>query len=163
MSAGGAPPTPIVWPAGPAVQLTRRFPDAPATLFRAFTDPAALQQWWGPRDFAITAIAFPAEEGRDYRVELRAPDGSRWAHEGRFLEVRPPTTLAYTWRWVEGPLPPVETLVELTFRAEGAGTVLSVRHGPFADQAGCDRHVVGWTDTFARLEAWARHSESRRQ
>lgn len=156
MSGGESFGSPIVWPAGPAVQLTRRFPDAPATLFQAFTDPAALRQWWGPRDFTIIALCFTAEVGRAYRVELRAPDGSRWAHEGRFLDVRPPTTLAYTWRWVEGPLPPVETLVELTFRADGAGTELSVRHGPFADQATCDQHVVGWADTLARLETWPR-------
>jgi uncharacterized protein YndB with AHSA1/START domain len=138
------------------VQLTRRFPDAPETLFRAFTDPAALRQWWGPRDFTIVAIDFPAEEGRGYRVELRAPDGSRWAHEGQFLEVRPPAVLTYTWRWVEGPLPPVDALVELTFREDGAGTVLSVRHGPFGNQGACDQHVAGWTDTFARLDVWLR-------
>jgi len=147
---------PVVWPAGPAVRLTRRFPDAPDTLFRAFTDPAALRQWWGPRDFVITAIDFPAEEGRSYRVDLRAPDGSPWAHEGRFLQVRPPHALAFTWRWVAGPMPPVETLVELTFTADSRGTLLAVRHGPFANQPDCDQHVVGWTETFDRVAAWLR-------
>jgi uncharacterized protein YndB with AHSA1/START domain len=145
---------PIVWPAGPAVQLTRRFPDDPATLFRAFTDPVALRQWWGPRGFTITGIDFPAVEGRAYRVTLQAPDGSQWAHEGHFLRVRAPEELSYTWTWVEGPLPPVDTLVELTFAADGSGTRLSVRHGAFGNQAECDQHLLGWSDSFERAEIW---------
>ncbi|MGE0816869.1 MAG: SRPBCC domain-containing protein [Vicinamibacterales bacterium] len=138
------------------VTLTRRFPDDPGTLFRAFTDAAALRQWWGPRDFLIEAIDFPAVVGATYRVTLRAPDGSRWAHEGRFLEVDPPGRLAYTWRWVEGPLSRAETLVELGFASVPGGTLVTVSHSRFESDAECEAHLVGWTDTFARVDAWLR-------
>jgi uncharacterized protein YndB with AHSA1/START domain len=136
------------------VTLTRRFDDDPATVFRAFTDPAALRLWWGPRDFRIEAIEFPAVEGRRYHVQLTAPDGSHWAHEGRFLTVEPPHRLAYTWQWTHGPLSRVETLVDLTFTAEGQGCLLTVSHSRFASDEERSAHHVGWTDTFDRVTAW---------
>lgn len=140
--------------AGHGATLTRRFPDPPDTLFRAFTDPEALRQWWGPRDFRIATIEFPAEVGAVYRVTLTAPDGSTWAHEGRFLEVDPPRRLVYTWQWTDGPLARVETLVELTFADASGGTLVTVSHSRFVSDVECELHVDGWDDTFARLDAW---------
>ncbi len=96
---------------------------------------------------------FPAVEGATYRVRLRAPDGTRFAHVGTFLRVAPPTELSYTWQWTEGPLDPAETLVELSFVAERGGVVVGLCHSRFANQAECDKHV-GWIDSFNRLEAW---------
>lgn len=137
-------------------RLTRRFPDSPETLFRAFTDPDALRQWWGPKDFRIDTIEFPAAVGAAYRVTLTAPDGSRWAHEGRFLEVDPPRRLVYTWQWTAGPLSRVETLVELTFAGESGGTLVTVSHSRFGSDVECDLHADGWDDTFVRMAAWLR-------
>jgi hypothetical protein len=48
----------------------------------------------------------------------------------------------------------------LTFTADARGTLLAVRHGPFANQPDCDRHVVGWTDTFERVAVWRRRVRS---
>lgn len=139
---------------GRGLTLTRQFPDDPDTLFRAFTSVEALRAWWGPRDFRIDTIAFPARVGETYRVTLTAPDGSRWAHGGRFLEVDRPRRLVYTWQWTEGPLSRRETLVELTFEAVAGGTRLTVAHSRFVSDAECDAHGGGWTDTFDRVSEW---------
>lgn len=146
------PATPFGHPHG--VRLTRRFPDDPETLFAAFTDPEALRQWWGPYGFRIDAIAFSARVGEIYRVRLTEPDGSRWAHEGRVLEVERPHRLTYTWQWTEGPLSRDETLVELEFTPDGRGTVVSVTHSRFASDTECEAHATGWTDTYERVGAW---------
>jgi uncharacterized protein YndB with AHSA1/START domain len=146
--------TPSPGSAAHGVTLTRRFADDPLTVFRAFTDPEALCRWWGPRDFRIETIDFPARVGEMYRVILRAPDGSRWAHEGRFLEVAPPHRLCYTWQWTEGPMSTVETLVALSFDAVPGGTRVTVSHSCFVSDAECDAHTIGWTDTFDRVSAW---------
>jgi len=138
----------------PGATITRRFPDARAVLFEAFTDPQALLQWWCPNGFRTIALDFAAVEGRPYRVELRASDGSRWVHEGHVLVVQPPERLAYTWRWTEGPLSRVETLVDISFQADGTGTTVTVSHTKFvsADEAGA--HRQGWTEAFDRLHDW---------
>lgn len=142
------------------VRLTRRLPDDPQSVFRAFTDADALRQWWGPRDFRIETIDFPARVGATYRVTLAAPDGSHWAHEGTFVEVEPPRRLVYTWSWTEGPMSDAETLVELTFDAVPGGTLVTVVHSGFTRDVECDAHATGWTDTFERVSRW--FSASRR-
>lgn len=140
------------WP-GLALELSRWFEAPVGTVFTAFTDAARLRQWWGPRDFVIEEIEFPAVEGASYRVALRAPDGSRYVHVGEFLEVLPPSRLSYSWRWVEGPLQREEMRVELRFTGERDGTRVDLRHSRFADEASRRAHG-GWPDSFDRFAAW---------
>lgn len=139
--------------AGTSLALSRWFEAPVEEVFEAFTDPARLRQWWGPRNFVIEELDFPAVEGASYQVRLRAPDGSTYAHVGEFLEVRPPGRLSYSWRWVEGPLPRGETLVELDFHAEDLGTRVELRHSRFPDAATRDAHA-GWPDSFDRFAEW---------
>lgn len=140
------------WP-GLALELSRWFAAPRAKVFTAFTDPVLLRQWWGPRGFFIEEIEFPAIEGSAYRVALRAPDGSRYVHVGKFLIVQRPSRLSYSWRWVEGPMDSRETLVELSFTTEGEGTRIELRHSRFPTQAVRDAHC-GWPDSFAQFERW---------
>lgn len=135
------------------LELDRWFEAPIERVFEAFTDPSLLRQWWGPRDFVIEEIHFPARVGEVYRVSLRAPDGARFAHVGRFRDVTPPRRLSYTWEWIDGPLPRGETLVELTFEAEAGGTRVRLKHSRFADAATRDAHR-GWPDSFDRLVTW---------
>jgi uncharacterized protein YndB with AHSA1/START domain len=141
------------WDGTPAVRLTRWYAASLEEVFRAFTDPRLLRQWWTPRGFVVEDIDFPARVGASYRVRLRAPDGTRFTHTGTFLEVTPPTALIYSWRWIEGPLDPAETLVELSFVEQRGGVVIRLSHSRFANQAEADRHV-GWLQAFDLLETW---------
>lgn len=132
----------------------RRWYDAsPHEVFRAFTDSALLRQWWGPRGFTFEQLDFRAAEGRRYSVQLRAPDGTAFAHEGVFLVVDPPRALSFTWRWTAGPLDPAETLVELVFTPARGGVEVALHHSRFSNQAECDKHV-GWSESFDELERW---------
>lgn len=141
------------WPGTPTLRISRWYAGTRDEVFRAFTDPRLLRQWWGPRGFTIEEIDFPAREGASYRVTLRAPDGTLFAHVGTFLEVRPPAALSYTWRWVEGPLDHAETLVALSFVEERGGVSIDLTHSRFASEAERDKHA-GWHDSFAALEGF---------
>lgn len=138
---------------GLCLELSRWFEASPERVFAAFTEPQQLRQWWGPRGFAIEEIEFDAAAGQTYRVQLRAPDGQRYAHTGVFTKVERPHRLHYTWKWIEGPLQREEMLVELRFQAEGAGTRVELRQSRFIDQASLKAHK-GWPDSFNRLQAW---------
>ena len=141
---------PAPWDATPAVRLTRRYDATPEALFRAFTDPALLRQWWKPDGFVVDRLDFPARAGADYRIRLRAPDGTVFEHVGTILEVVPPRSLVYTWRWTEGPLERDETLVELSSAPDGTGSRVTVCHSRFATEAEADRHV-GWRQALDAL------------
>lgn len=140
--------------AGPALELSRWYDASVTAVFAAFTDPDLLRQWWGPRGFTMEALDFEPVEGNAYRIVLRAPDGSRYVHVGEFLQVVAPSRLSYSWRWVEGPLPRGDTLVELRFEAVANGTEVYLRHSGFHDASTCDAHVGGWSDSFDRYALW---------
>jgi uncharacterized protein YndB with AHSA1/START domain len=143
-------PADTLWPDTAALRITRWYDATPDEVFRAFTDPDLLRQWWGPRGFIFEQLDFPAAEGRPYSVRLRSPDGTSFAHEGVFLQVDAPRALAYSWRWTEGPLDRAETLVQLTFVPERQGVTVSLCHSRFANQDECDKHV-GWVQSFDQL------------
>lgn len=139
--------------AGFALELSRWYDASCERVFEAFTEPALLRQWWGPRGFVIEEIDFPALTGRRYRVALRDPEGRRHVHVGRFLEVTPPRRLRYSWDWIEGPLAPIQSVVELRFEAEDDGTRVELVHSRFLTAEARDAHT-GWADSFARLATW---------
>ncbi|MCB1055811.1 MAG: SRPBCC domain-containing protein [Acidobacteria bacterium] len=140
------------WPST-TLALSRWYKASIDEVFEAFTNPELLRQWWGPRNFTIEDLSFPAVEGGEYRVRLRAPDGSTYAHSGTFQEVRRPDRLCYSWRWTEGPFPDDDTLVELDFHAEDGGTRVELVHSRFPDRATRDAHG-GWVDSLERLTTW---------
>ena len=142
-----------LWPSPASLNLSRWYAASPEQVFRAFTDPALLRHWWGPRGFTIEHLDFPAAEGAAYSVRLRAPDGTTFAHEGVFLTVDAPRALAYSWRWTDGPLGRGQTLVELSFTAERGGVTVTLCHSRFVNQDECDRHG-GWAQSFDQLEVW---------
>jgi uncharacterized protein YndB with AHSA1/START domain len=77
--------------------ITRTF-DAPRELvFRAFTDPAHVDHWWGPKGFTITTRSMDVRPGGEWRFVMRGP--SEWGDfENRIVydEIVPPERLVYT-------------------------------------------------------------------
>ena len=63
--------------------ITRVF-DAPRELvWKAFTDPERMRQWWGPKGFSVIASKMDLRPGGTYHYGMRAPDGTpMW---GRFV------------------------------------------------------------------------------
>lgn len=71
------------------IQSTRRFAASPRRLHEAFTDPAQLRRWWGPKDFTLTFEVFEPRVGGEWRFVLHGPDGSDYPNLKRFTEVAP--------------------------------------------------------------------------
>src|ERR1700756_4323405 len=56
--------------------ITRIF-DAPRELvFRAWTEPAHLARWWGPRGYTLPSCQLDLRPGGAYSFEMHAPDGA---------------------------------------------------------------------------------------
>jgi uncharacterized protein YndB with AHSA1/START domain len=134
------------------LEIERVFRAPPSVVFTAFTDPAELAKWWGPKGFTIPSLRFEPRVGQSYRITMQPPDGEAFYLMGEFREVEPPARLAYTFEW-EPPVPDdVETLVELTLRGlRGATQVVLIQH-PFKTEARRALHQDGWTDSFDKLE-----------
>jgi uncharacterized protein YndB with AHSA1/START domain len=71
-------------PGIPQVVMTREF-DAPRELlFRAYTEPELMTQWWGPRRFSMTIDRFEPRHGGEWRFLHRDDDGSEHGFRGVF-------------------------------------------------------------------------------
>ena len=79
-----------------SVTLTRIF-DAPRSLvWKAWTDPKMMAQWFGPRCFTNPVCELDVRVGGSLRVVMRGPDGNEYPMKGEFREVTPPERLVFT-------------------------------------------------------------------
>jgi uncharacterized protein YndB with AHSA1/START domain len=75
------------------ITLTRVFAAPRELVWRAFTEPAMLAEWYGPNGFRTETEAFELRVGGEWRSVMIAPDGTRFPNNGTFLEVDPPSRL----------------------------------------------------------------------
>jgi uncharacterized protein YndB with AHSA1/START domain len=108
----------------------------------------------GARGIHLSEVIFDVRVGGAYRIAMQPPEGELFHLVGEYVEVSPPSRLAYTFRWEPPDPDDQETLARLTLRERGGATEIELTHGPFATEARRDLHEAGWSDTLARL---ARH------
>src|SRR6266487_2540262 len=109
----------------------------PETLYRAFTDPAALAVWQAPGDMTGKVHSFDDRVGGGYQMSLYYPSsettspGKTEDREDRytswFVELTPPRKIveAITFDTVN-PAFKGEMIMEATFEAENGGTTVSL-------------------------------------
>jgi uncharacterized protein YndB with AHSA1/START domain len=64
--------------------------------------------------------------------------------------VVPNQRLVFSWAWHS--TPERESLVTVTLKPDGAGTLLTLSHEKFFDQVAADGHRNGWAGSLDRLE-----------
>ena len=139
-----------------SLTIVRTLDAPPELVYEAWTSAEHAQRWWYPRqggkDFACTAFAMDFRVGGAYRYCIRSPAGQdTWAH-GVYREIVPDRRLQFTFQWEWAPQPSDDTLVTVTFEAQGdAGTRLTFRQEPFTSEAMRDGHTQGWGAVLDRL------------
>jgi uncharacterized protein YndB with AHSA1/START domain len=103
--------------------------------------------------FTTPELELDLRVGGRYRFTMQPPEGARFHVSGEFLEIDPPSRLAYTFRWDEPTPDDRETVVTLTLDAVGEGTELRVRQDEFATEERLALHRGGWTDSLDKLSA----------
>jgi uncharacterized protein YndB with AHSA1/START domain len=84
-------------PSDREIRVERIF-DAPRErVWRAYTDPKLVAQWWG-RGNKLVIERFEVERGGHWRFVEHGPDGAH-GFEGRFREVNPPDRMVQTFEW----------------------------------------------------------------
>jgi uncharacterized protein YndB with AHSA1/START domain len=80
------------------IVITRSF-DAPRDLvFKAFTDPEAVAQWWGLRDTETVVDELEARPGGRWRFVEKSGDGEHAFH-GVFHDAVTPERIVYTFEY----------------------------------------------------------------
>jgi uncharacterized protein YndB with AHSA1/START domain len=152
--------SPATLPNEREVVITRVF-DAPRELvFRMWTDPKHMAQWWGPKGFTNPVCELDARPGGALRIVMRAPDGAEYPMKGVFQEMVAPERLVFTNIAVDREGNHLlEGITTVTFTEHGGKTKLTLQTravgiAPMAPQmlAGME---AGWTQSLERLAVLA--------
>lgn len=80
--------------------VTKMTFNAPRELvFKAYTDPALIPQWWGPRYLTTEIDTLDARTGGQWRFIQRDPDGNAYAFHGVYHEISAPHRIVQTFEF----------------------------------------------------------------
>lgn len=131
-------------------------------LFRCWTDPKLIVQWFTPPPFKTIKAVMDVRAGGASCITMQAPDGTEFPNPGIYLEVVPNEKLvftdAYTSAWEPSGKPFMTGI--LTFEDAGPGKTkytARVRHWSVADREAHEKMGFhqGWGTATSQLEALA--------
>ena len=64
-------------------------------VFRAWSEPDHLKNWWGPAGFTNTFIEFDFRVGGKWSFIMHGPDKGNYANECEFIKIEKPTLIAW--------------------------------------------------------------------
>jgi uncharacterized protein YndB with AHSA1/START domain len=136
----------------PSLTITRRLRARPEKVYAAWTDPEKLVQWFGPAQVkpGTTRADLDVRVGGRYRISFTGDSGEYHEVGGAYREVVPNERLVFSWAWHS--TPERESLVTLSLKPDGAGTLLTFHHAQFFDEVARDNHERGWNELFTKLE-----------
>ena len=136
--------------------------DAPrAALYRCWTEPELLKQWFAPKPWEIALADIDVRPGGSSRVVMRGPDGSETDADGVYLEVAPNEKLVFTDAFTPGWIPAGRPFmaVEVTFADEAGKTRYIARARHWTAEARGEHEAMGFHEGWAlcarQLEALA--------
>ena len=118
---------PTTWALDREIVLVRVL-DAPReSVFRAWTDPAAFCQWFGPDGFTCTVREMDVRPGGRARFDMVSGDGTTYTNRFDYLEIVPGERLVMD-HGADVDDDPARFRVTVTFDAQDDGkTVLTLR------------------------------------
>ena len=127
-----------------SVEQTLRIGARPETVWRYWTDPDRMCDWWG------VAADLDPTAGGTCRVDM----GTGLVMRGEYVELVPHERIVFTFGWeaADGApqIAPGSTLVEVTLAPADGDTLLTLRHtGIPAPYVG--EHNQGWNRFLPRL------------
>jgi uncharacterized protein YndB with AHSA1/START domain len=141
--------------------ITRVFNAPREEVFKAWTDPKLVAQWWGPIGVTNPVCEIDARPGGSINIVMLAGEelgelkGSRWPMTGTFKEVSLPDKIVYTSSAVMDDKPILDSLNTITFEDQDGKTKMTLNisitrvtaeaEGPLAGMK------MGWTQSIDKL------------
>jgi uncharacterized protein YndB with AHSA1/START domain len=121
-------------------------------------------RWFVEGDDEMRVCRIDLREGGHYEFE-GVKGGRTWSVRGKYLEVKPPERLVYTWTWNNDRAhgePQGDTLVTIDFIERGKETDVVLTHERFATAKAREEHKNGWMGCLDRLSKLAEEEEESR-
>jgi len=153
-------------PEGHELRLERLLDASRANVWRCWTQPRLLEQWFAPRTWTTEVKTLEQRPGGASHIVMRGPNGEKSDGTGVFLEAIPEQRLAFTNAFSSGWIPArqpsvvpfMTTIIEMF--DEGDKTRYIVRALHWTEEARKQHEEMGfhegWEQTAGQLEALAR-------
>lgn len=143
------------------IELDREVDVPPELVWKAWTTPELLKEWFAPKPFETPGCEIDLRPGGKFRTVMRSPEGDEFDGTGCFLEVIPNERLVWTSALAPGYRPqpgemPFTAIIELQPTASG-GTryrAIAMHQSPEESQQHADMGFVeGWGAALDQLVA----------
>ena len=142
--------------------LTRLIDASPETLFRCWTEPALITQWFAPKPWSTPRATVDLRVGGGNVVVMADEAGNEYPNPGQYLEIVPNKKLVFTDAFVGDWKPSAKPFFTcfLTFEEENGKTRYTAvaRHWTKEDKEGHEKMGFheGWGLCAAQMEEVAK-------
>ena len=142
---------PIAGTTGYQLTVTRVINAPCAKVWRAWTEPKQLAQWFSPKEVECRNLTADVKVGGAFRVHMISARGEHFAI-GKYKEIVPNKRLQFAMEWENYAMP--NSVVTVSFEDMGATTRLTLVHEGLPDEEDLQQHTHGWNsqvEKFAEL------------
>jgi uncharacterized protein YndB with AHSA1/START domain len=120
--------------------ISRTFDTPRELVWKAFTEPERMEQWWGPKGCKVVFAKMDLRPGGTYHYCMQTPDGHQMWGKFVYREIVPPERLVFVNSFSDkdgnltrhplSPTWPLEMLSTLTLAENAGKTTLTIRWSP---------------------------------
>jgi len=141
---------------GREIVTTKVFDEPPDFVFKMYTRPEYVDQWWGPHGYTTRTITMDFRSGGSWRYQMIASDGTIFDNVINYVQIKPNEEIIYTLSSVDDH--EHEFLTIISFTPHEVGTKLRVQmvfktpedYNHAVENIGAER---GLQQTLYRLES----------
>ncbi|MFO0917787.1 MAG: SRPBCC family protein [Planctomycetaceae bacterium] len=149
------------------LRIIRRY-DAPVqAVWGAWTDPAQVEKWWGPRGFTLTSHSHDLRPGGHWHYTMHGQDGVDYVNKTKYFEVEPCAKLVYDHGGNEDEARAPLFRVRVLFSEERGGTRMDLTMTLSTPEAAKEMKdfikKAGGNATWDRLAEYLEHKSTGRE
>ena len=136
-----------------SLEIKRFIKASPDRIYAAWTDPAQLEEWFGPENVKTRDLVADVRVGGQFRWDCTDPEGNEMTITGEYRELEPGRKIVFTWQhegnedWKNN-----SSIVTAEFFEREGGTEIHLTHERLPTEASRDDHEQGWNSVLDRLE-----------
>lgn len=146
------------------LEIVRVFNAPRELVWKAWTEPERLMQWWGPKTYTAPVWKMDFREGGTYLYCMKSAEGQEFWGTGTYKEIIPNEKIVWTDSFADADgnkvnaqslgFPdtwPDELLVTILFEDVDGKTRMTLRHAGIPEGEMSDMTSAGWNESFDKL------------
>jgi len=97
--------------------INRKFNCSSTELFDWLVRPELIAKWSGPKHLSVGMVESDLRIGGKYSIELIKSDDQNFFIEGKYIELKEPTKLVFSFRYRGLPSQPPDSIVKITIKS----------------------------------------------